>query len=165
MDLTPWVGGLAAAGDLVPLDQLGVSSKGLDPGSSGRGASTERIGMVSSEQLLGLGFDNKKPLKAAGVTPPTDVGTGHHAARPLTTTRQPGMWPRGSARTTPRHATCSSCPSSGLPGGDLSMSTMPVGSRRSRSTLSSPGRQHLRWWTTSRTTSPSSSRRRARDDS
>jgi len=67
----PWVGGLAAAGDLVPLDQLGVKTSGLTEGAIAAGSfHGTQFGIGFGNNSLGL-FYNKKLLKAAGVTPPT----------------------------------------------------------------------------------------------
>jgi len=64
-------GGLAAAGDLVPLNQLGVSTKGLTEGAIEAGSfHGTQFGIGFGNNSLGL-FYNKKLLKAAGVTPPT----------------------------------------------------------------------------------------------
>ena len=61
----PWVGGLAAAGDLVPLDQLGVSNKGLTEGAIAAGSfHGTQFGIGFGNNSLGL-FYNKKLLKAA----------------------------------------------------------------------------------------------------
>jgi multiple sugar transport system substrate-binding protein len=80
----PWVGGLAAAGDLVPLNQLGVSTKGLTEGAVAAGSFHGTLfGVGFGNNSLGL-FYNKKLLKAAGVTPPTTWAQLVTAAKALT---------------------------------------------------------------------------------
>ena len=80
----PWVGGLAAAGDLVPLDQLGVKTSGLTEGAIAAGSfHGTQFGIGFGNNSLGL-FYNKKLLKAAGVTPPTTWAQLVTAAKTLT---------------------------------------------------------------------------------
>ena len=80
----PWVGGLAAAGDLVPLDQLGVSNKGLTEGAIAAGSfHGTQFGIGFGNNSLGL-FYNKKLLKAAHVTPPKTWAQLVTAAKALT---------------------------------------------------------------------------------
>ena len=80
----PWVGGLAAAGDLVPLDQLGVKTSGLTEGAIAAGSfHGTQFGIGFGNNSLGL-FYNKKLLKAAGVTPPTTWAELVTAAKALT---------------------------------------------------------------------------------
>ncbi|MGD0943785.1 MAG: sugar ABC transporter substrate-binding protein [Acidimicrobiales bacterium] len=67
----PWVGGLASAGDLVPLNELGVNTKGLTEGAIAAGSfHGTQFGIGFGNNSLGL-FYNKTMLKAAGVSPPT----------------------------------------------------------------------------------------------
>ena len=80
----PWVGGLAAAGDLVPLDQLGVKTSGLTEGAIAAGSfHGTQFGIGFGNNSLGL-FYNKKLLKAAGVTPPTTWAQLVTASKTLT---------------------------------------------------------------------------------
>ncbi|MGO9584221.1 MAG: extracellular solute-binding protein [Acidimicrobiales bacterium] len=80
----PWVGGLAAAGDLVPLDQLGVNTKGLTEGAIAAGSfHGTQFGIGFGNNSLGL-FYNKTLLKAAHVSPPTTWAQLVTAAKALT---------------------------------------------------------------------------------
>jgi multiple sugar transport system substrate-binding protein len=80
----PWVGGLAAAGDLVPLDELGVNTKGLTEGAIAAGSfHGTQFGIGFGNNSLGL-FYNKTLLKAAGVSPPTTWAQLVTAAKALT---------------------------------------------------------------------------------
>jgi multiple sugar transport system substrate-binding protein len=82
----PWVGGLAAAGDLVPLSQLGVSTKGLTEGAKSAGSfHGTQYGIGFGNNSLGL-FYNKTLLNAAGVTPPTTWAELVTDAKALTNT-------------------------------------------------------------------------------
>ena len=67
----PWVPELAGAGDLVPLQSVGISTSGLTEGAVAAGSyKGVQYGLGFGNNTIGL-FYNKKLLSAAHVSPPT----------------------------------------------------------------------------------------------